>query len=79
MDLIPSLPNHPRVRYAATLIIARYTEWINLHPDYIQYQLQYISASFEDSDAEVSGAAGNALKYLCQDCKQVCIMASVIG
>ena len=74
MDLIPSLPNHPRVRYAATLIIARYTEWINLHPDYIQYQLQYISASFEDSDTEVSGAAGNALKYLCQDCKQVRII-----
>lgn len=76
MDLIPSLPNHPRVRYAATLIIARYTEWINLHPDYIQYQLQYISASFEDSDTEVSGAAGNALKYLCQDCKQVRIIHS---
>lgn len=71
MDLIPSLPNHPRVRYAATLIISRYTEWINLHPDYIQYQLQYISAGFEDPDTEVSGAAGHALKYLCQDCKQV--------
>ncbi|KAF7985269.1 hypothetical protein HWV62_6405 [Athelia sp. TMB] len=70
MDLIPSLPNHPRVRYAATLIISRYTEWINLHPEYIQYQLQYISAGFEDSDTEVSGAAGHALKYLCQDCKQ---------
>jgi len=78
MDLIPSLPNHPRVRYAATLIIARYTEWINLHPDYIQYQLQYISASFEDSDTEVSGAAGNALKYLCQDCKQVRIIHSTL-
>jgi transportin-3 len=71
MDLIPSLPNHPRVRYAATLIIARYTEWISLHPDYIQHQLQYISTSFESSDTEVSSAAGNALKYLCQDCKQV--------
>lgn len=71
MDLIPSLPSHPRVRYAATLIISRYTEWINMHPDYIQYQLQYISAGFEDSDMEVSGAAGHALKYLCQDCKQV--------
>lgn len=71
MDLIPSLPDHPRVRYAATLIVSRYTEWINLHPDYLQYQLQYISAGFEDTDPEVSGAAGHALKYLCQDCKQV--------
>jgi transportin-3 len=71
MDLIPSLPIHPRVRYAALLIISRYTEWINRHPDYIAYQLQYISAGFEDPDTEVSAAAGQALKYLCQDCKQV--------
>lgn len=71
MDLLPSLPNHPRVRYAALLIISRYTEWVNLHSDYIRFQLQYIAAGFEDSDAEVSAAAGQALKYLCQDCKQV--------
>ncbi|KAH7928534.1 ARM repeat-containing protein [Leucogyrophana mollusca] len=70
MDLIPSLPTHPRVRYAALLIISRYTEWINHHPEYIAYQLQYISSGFEDSDSEVSAAAGQALKYLCQDCKQ---------
>ncbi|KAI0778461.1 ARM repeat-containing protein [Trametes elegans] len=70
MDLIPSLPAHPRVRYAALLIISRYTEWINKHPEYIPYQLQYISAGFEDSDQEVNAAAGQALKYLCQDCKR---------
>ncbi|KAI0660358.1 ARM repeat-containing protein [Cubamyces menziesii] len=70
MDLIPSLPPHPRVRYAALLIISRYTEWINKHPDYIPFQLQYISAGFEDSDQEVNAAAGQALKFLCQDCKR---------
>ncbi|KAJ3574083.1 hypothetical protein NP233_g2008 [Leucocoprinus birnbaumii] len=70
LDLIPQLPSHPRVQYAALLIIARYTEWINLHPHYIQPQLQYISAGFENSDIEVNAAAGQALKYLCQDCKQ---------
>ncbi|THH33518.1 hypothetical protein EUX98_g661 [Antrodiella citrinella] len=69
MDLIPSLPSHPKVRYAALLIISRYTEWISKHPDYIPYQLQYISAGFEDSDTEVIAAAGQSLKYLCQDCK----------
>jgi transportin-3 len=71
MDLIPSLPMHPRVRYAALLIISRYTEWINMHPEYIRLQLQYISAGFDDADTEVCAAAGQALKYLCQDCKQV--------
>jgi len=70
MDLIPSLPSHPRVRYAALLIISRYTEWINNHPQYISFQLQYISAGFEDSDSEVCAAAGQALKYMCQDCKE---------
>ncbi|KAH9944146.1 ARM repeat-containing protein [Epithele typhae] len=70
MDLIPSLPLHPRVRYAALLIISRYTEWINKHPDYIPYQLQYISTGFEDTDQEVNAAAGQALKYLCQDCRR---------
>ncbi|KAH9937196.1 ARM repeat-containing protein [Fomitopsis serialis] len=70
MDLIPSLPAHPRVRYAALLIISRYTQWINRHPDYIPYQLQYISAGFDDADTEVNAAAGQALKYMCEDCKQ---------
>jgi transportin-3 len=72
MDLIPSLPTHPRVRYAALLIISRYTEWINTHPEYVPHHLQYISQGFQDSDADVNAAAGQALKYLCQDCKQVC-------
>lgn len=71
MDLIPSLPAHPKVRYAALLIVARYTEWINKHPDYIPFQLQYISAGFEDSDSQIIAAAGQALKYLCQDCRKV--------
>ncbi|KAG7099161.1 hypothetical protein E1B28_001032 [Marasmius oreades] len=70
MDLIPSLPNHPRVRYAALLIISRYTEWINMHPEYIPPQLQYISVGFQEQDADVNAAAGQALKWLCSDCKQ---------
>lgn len=71
MDLIPTLPPHPRVRYAALLIISRYTEWISRHPSYIGAQLKYISAGFEDNDSEVNAAAGQALRYLCQDCKRV--------
>ncbi|KAI0257461.1 ARM repeat-containing protein [Lactifluus subvellereus] len=70
MQLIPTLPTHTRIRYATLLIVSRYTEWINVHPDYISPSLQYISAGFEDSDQDVIGAAGQALKYLCQDCKQ---------
>jgi len=78
MQLIPTLPTHARIRYAALLIVSRYTEWINVHPDYISPSLQYISAGFEDTDQDVIGAAGQALKYLCQDCKQVqCVVLCV--
>lgn len=76
MDLIPNLPNHPRVRYTALMIVSRYTEWISRHPDYIRAQLQYISAGFNDVDSEVCAAAGQALKYLCQDCKEVIFIFS---
>lgn len=71
MDVIPSLPAHPRIRYAALLLVSRYSPWINYHPDYIQPQLQYISSGFEDSDDEVKAAAGQAMKYVCEDCKRV--------
>lgn len=69
MELIPSLPQHPRVRYAALLIIARYSEWTAVHPENLQHQLQYVSSGFEDPDQEVRAAAGQALKYICQDCR----------
>ncbi|KZT44557.1 ARM repeat-containing protein [Sistotremastrum suecicum HHB10207 ss-3] len=70
MDLLPQLPNHPRIRYAAMLVIGRYTEWTNMHPQHIAFQLTYLSSGFEDSDSEVAAAAGQAMKYLCKDCKR---------
>lgn len=71
MSVLPNLPPHPRVRYAATMLISRYTPWVAKHPDYIPEILVYIQAGFENSDLEVISAAGCALKYLCCDCKQV--------
>jgi transportin-3 len=69
MDLLPRLPDHPRIRYAAILVISRYTEWIDLHPQNIAFQLQYISAGFDMAEDEVSAAAAQAMKYMCQDCR----------
>ncbi|KAG9043201.1 Nuclear import receptor [Tulasnella sp. UAMH 9824] len=70
MDLIPQLPAHPRVRYAAIMVISRYTEWTDRHPTYIPFQLTYISAGFDDPDQEVAAASGQAMKYMCKDCRQ---------
>ncbi|KZW02101.1 ARM repeat-containing protein [Exidia glandulosa HHB12029] len=68
MDVIPQLPNHPRVRYSATLVIARYTEWLNLHPSYIPGLMTFVSAGFDDADSEVPAASSQAIFYMCKDC-----------
>lgn len=66
MKILPELPDHPKIRYAATLVISRYTQWTSEHPEYIPHQLTYVSNGFENS--EVSSAAALALKHLCKDC-----------
>jgi transportin-3 len=71
MELIPSLPEHPKIRYAATLVIGCYSVWTKLHPQYIPAQLTYISRGFDNQ--EVAAAAAMALKFLCRECSTVCI------
>lgn len=68
MDLLPRLPEHPKLRYAAILVIGRYTEWIERHPEHIQTLLPYVSSGFSSPDSEVSAAAAQTMKYLCKDC-----------
>lgn len=68
MEMLPQLPDHPRIRYAAILVISRYTQWINRHPQNLAFQLQYVSAGFEIADENVSAAAAQAMKFMCQDC-----------
>lgn len=70
MDMLPKLPDHPRIRYAAILVISRYTQWIDRHPENLAFQLQYISAGFDMAEEEVSAAAAQAMKFMCQDCNQ---------
>ena len=79
MDLVPNLPSHPRIQYATLLLIARYTEWTNKHPEYLPQQLQYVSAGFDSPEEDVQMAAGQALKYLCQDCKMVRLASLQLG
>ena len=71
MGLLPSLPPHPNVRYAAILVIGRYSEWIDQHPEHLPFMLQYVSSGFEDRDADVAAASAQSMRYLCKDCKQV--------
>ncbi|KAJ2817113.1 Nuclear import receptor [Coemansia sp. 'formosensis'] len=68
MDMFSQFPAHPRLRYAATLVIGRYTEWTAEHPQYVQFQLNYIAEGFKVRD--VAAASAQSLKYLCQDCSK---------
>lgn len=68
MEMLPKLPPHPRIRYAAILVIGRYTHWTQQHPEHIQFQLPYVSAGFDEADPEVLAAASQTMKYLCKDC-----------
>lgn len=75
MELVPQLPQHPRLKYAGLLVVGRYTEWVAYHTDKIPTLLSYISSGFQDaptvpdSDADVTAAAARALRYLCLDCR----------
>lgn len=68
MQIIPTLPDHPKLKYAGLLVISRYTEWIDMHPDQIPAQLSYISAGLAEAESEVAAAAAQAMNFLCQDC-----------
>lgn len=70
MDVLPSLPGHPRIQYASILVISRYTAWVDRHPSYIESHLNFISQGFQTGDHDVSAASAQAMKYICQDCSQ---------
>lgn len=69
LEMLSKLPDHPKIRYAATLVISRYSFWTQCHPQYITYQLNFISAGFQND--EVAAASALALKHLCKDCSEV--------
>ncbi|KAI8910710.1 armadillo-type protein [Powellomyces hirtus] len=66
MEMLPQLPEHPKIKYAAILVIGRYAEWTAKHPEFISYQLNFVSQGFEDKEAVA--AAAQSLKYLCREC-----------
>jgi transportin-3 len=70
MDMLPTLPRQTRIQYAAILVISRYTHWIAAHPQYLPFQLNYISEGFNVTENDVSLAAALAMKFMCQDCQE---------
>ncbi|KAI9330076.1 armadillo-type protein [Obelidium mucronatum] len=70
MSMLPQLPlHHPKVKYAAILVIGRYASWTRLHPEFLSYQMTFISKGFEVAgEAETCSAASQSLRFLCDEC-----------
>ncbi|KAI8392944.1 Importin-beta N-terminal domain [Nakaseomyces glabratus] len=74
MQIICTLPEHPKVRYASTLVLGRYTEWTSKHPETLELQIQYILNGFQQAsagDKELIPASAHALMYFCSDCAEL--------
>ncbi|KAJ3325591.1 Nuclear import receptor [Boothiomyces sp. JEL0866] len=69
MSFLPQLPQHPKIKYAAILVIGRYAQWTNSHPEMIQYQLDFVSQGFQ-IDADNSIAAAHTFRDLCKYCSK---------
>lgn len=66
MGLLSKLPLHPKIQYAAILVIGRYASWTAAHAEYLDFQVQFVTRGFEDSEA--TSAAALAFKFLSECC-----------
>ncbi|KAI9774581.1 MAG: Nuclear import receptor [Geoglossum simile] len=73
MPLIVMIPDHEKVRFAAIMVLGRYTEWTSGHPEFLEPQLNYIIAAFNNKSKDVVRAAAMALKFFCVDCKNLLV------
>ena len=81
MSYLVQLPENPKIRYAATLVLGRYTLWTSAHPEFLQTELNYIIEGFkvvdsgykEDEKMQIIIATSHALKYFCMDCSELLI------
>jgi transportin-3 len=71
VPLLIQVPNHPRVRFTAIMTLGRYTEWTSEHPEFLEPQLNFIISSFDSASKDIMTAATLALKFFCQDCRDL--------
>lgn len=71
-QILCNLPEHPKIRYASTLVLGRYTEWTSKHPEMLKMQLDYLFDGFRQvqgqKSSEIITASSHALMYFCTDC-----------
>lgn len=71
MQMLVQLPEHPKIRYATTLVLGRYSEWTANNPEFLEPQLNYIIKGIDalrDAAPDIMNAISQALMFFCQDC-----------
>jgi transportin-3 len=68
IPLIVQIPDHPKLRFQAVMVLGRYTEWTAQHPQTLQDQLQFIIGAFNYPSKEVLQAAALSFKFFCTEC-----------
>ncbi|CAN0113344.1 unnamed protein product, partial [Hapterophycus canaliculatus] len=60
VEMLPRLPANSRVRYTASLIVGKYSEWLKLHPEHLSAMFNFLMEGF--ASPEVMPAATTAIK-----------------
>lgn len=71
MPLIVRIPDHDKLKFQATMVIGRYTEWTAQHPETLESQLTYVISGFNHTSPEVIQASALAFKFLGTDCQKL--------
>ncbi|CAM9622957.1 unnamed protein product [Discosporangium mesarthrocarpum] len=64
--LLPVLPSNPHIRYTASLVVGKYSEWLKHHPEYVSPMFNFLLAGFGMPGCEA--AAATAIKLVCESC-----------
>ncbi len=67
MEFLPQFHARTELRYTATLIVGRYADWLNLHPQYIAQLLAFVCTGLPDT--EIVAASALAFKHVCDGCR----------
>lgn len=65
--LFPRLPDVERVYHSALLILGRYSDWSSKHPEYREFEIDYIIKGILNRSTDVRRAAAHAFLYFFTD------------
>jgi len=66
MAVIPQICGNHHLRYTGTLIVGRYSSWVNQHPDTLSDALTFVIQGL--NHPETASSAALSFKFLCEGC-----------